>query len=143
METDCFYCAKDIRLTTLMTPVCELEWSDIYFLRDQRYRGRCVVACKSHVTEVFQLSDEERNGFFSDLAKTAAAVYELYQPDKLNYAIFGDLVSHLHVHLVPKYKNGPEWAAYFRDDARKQFLSDEEFNSDLLKLKEKLMQNKI
>ena len=56
---DCFYCSKDQRLLDLMEPLAEMTWSDIYLFRDQKHRGRCVVAFKGHRDEIFQLSDEE------------------------------------------------------------------------------------
>ena len=40
----CFYCEKDERLLALMTPLTELQWSDVYLFNDQKHKGRCVVA---------------------------------------------------------------------------------------------------
>lgn len=140
MNEDCFYCTQDERLSALMRPVCDLRWSRIYLLRDQRYPGRLVVALRRHVRELDELDEDERCGFFSELTAAVSAVRELYAPDKLNYAVYGDLVSHFHVHLVPKYRNGPEWGGPFRDDLEKRFLPETEFNAELLKLKKKLLQ---
>lgn len=42
----CFYCEKDERLLALMTPLTELQWSDVYLFNDQKHKGRCVVALK-------------------------------------------------------------------------------------------------
>ena len=36
----CFYCEKDERLLALMTPLTELQWSDVYLFNDQKHKGR-------------------------------------------------------------------------------------------------------
>ena len=126
---DCFYCTKDQRLQDLMIPMAELTWSDVYLFRDQKHYGRCVVALKEHKTELFQLSEEQRNGFFAEVSAVARAIAEHTKADKINYAIYGDLVSHFHVHLVPKQKDGLQWGGPFTDTLPKVHLSDEEYKA--------------
>lgn len=138
---DCFYCTKDQRLSGLMDKLCSLEWSDVYFLKDQRYRGRCVVAAKRHVDELYEMNDEEISGFFKDVALVAACMNRLYHTDKINYAVYGDLVSHFHIHLVPKHKSGPQWGEPFTDKLEKLFLSGEEQKKEILQFREELLNN--
>lgn len=106
---DCFYCENGEKLNSLMIEVCKLDYSTVYLNRDQKHKGRCIVMFKDHKTEYFQLTQEENRGYFAELAKTAQAVWNLYHPDKINYATFGDGVPHVHVHVVPKYKGGLQW----------------------------------
>ncbi|MCI8510646.1 MAG: HIT family protein [Lachnospiraceae bacterium] len=122
-----------------MLPICELAYSRVFLNRDQKHRGRCVVQFKEHKTEYFQLTPEENAGFFAELSKVAKAVWELYQPDKLNYATFGDGVPHVHVHLVPKYKDGLNWGEPFDDSLPKKLLSDGEYEEMIEQLRETIM----
>lgn len=124
---DCFYCTKDQRLLDLMSPLAELTWSDVYLFRDQKHPGRCVVALKEHKTELFQLTEAQRNGFFAEVSAVAQAIAQHTKADKINYAIYGDLVSHFHVHLVPKQKDGLQWGSPFTDTLPKVHLSDEAY----------------
>ena len=123
----CFYCEKDQRLFDLMIPLTELRWSNVYLFRDQKHRGRVVVALKEHHDEMWQLSQEQRAGFFDEVASVAKAVSEAMGADKINYAIYGDLVSHFHVHLVPKKRDELQWGGPFTDTLPKVFLRDEEY----------------
>ena len=50
------------------------------------------------------MTKEQRDGYFEELAATAKAIFELYHPDKINYATFGDLVPHVHVMLFLNIK---------------------------------------
>ncbi len=125
---DCMYCEGNAFRESLMEFLCELPYSSVYLFRDQRYYGRCVCAFRGrHITEIFQMTTEERNGFFSDVALVAAAAKKITNADKINYAIFGDLAQHLHVHIVPKRINGPEWGGPFLMDGEKKTLSEEKW----------------
>ena len=124
---DCFYCQKDQRLLDLMMPLAEMTWSDVYLFRDQKHRGRCVVALKGHHDEMFELSQEQRNGFFAEVSAVAEAIAKYSKADKMNYAIYGDKVSHFHVHLVPKRADGLEWGGPFTDTLPKVLLTEEEY----------------
>jgi diadenosine tetraphosphate (Ap4A) HIT family hydrolase len=110
----------------------------VYLNRDQKHKGRCIVAYKEHKTEYFQLSPEQNAGFFKDVADTARAIQNVFQPDKINYATFGDLFPHAHVHVVPKYSGKLQWGEAFHDDVPKELLSDPEYQELIKKIKTEL-----
>jgi diadenosine tetraphosphate (Ap4A) HIT family hydrolase len=110
---DCSYCARDERLEKILIEVCRLQVSTLFLFREQTYRGRCVVALDRHEREVFHLDDETLCALSRDVSRAAAALQRAFGPDKINYAVYGDLVPHLHFHLVPKYRGGPEWGQPF------------------------------
>ena len=125
----CFYCEKDERLLALMAPLAELQWADVYLFRDQKHPGRCVAALKGHKDEIWQLSEEQRNGFFGEVSLAAEAVARYAGADKVNYAIYGDKVSHFHVHIVPKKEGGLQWGEPFTDSLPKTALDPEAFQA--------------
>ena len=127
--SECFYCENGEKLRSLMIEICSLKFSTVYLNRDQKHKGRCIVALKDHKTEYFQMSREENAGFFAEVSMVARAIYELYKPDKLNYATYGDGVPHVHVHIVPKYRGGLNWGEPFDDSLPKQFLSEDEYST--------------
>lgn len=124
---ECFYCENGEKLNSLMLEICKLPNSIVYLNRDQKHKGRLIVLFKDHKTEYFQLTEEENSGYFKELAIAAKAVYQLYHPDKINYATFGDNVPHVHVHVVPKYKDGLNWGNPFDDTLPKKLLTDKEY----------------
>ena len=123
---DCQYCTKDRRLTEIMIEICPLQVSTLFLFREQTHRGRCVVALNAHQTELFRLDDETLCAFSRDTARAAAAVQRAFDPDKINYAVYGDLVPHLHYHIVPKYRDGACWGKPFElNPPDKTLLGDE------------------
>ena len=141
---ECFYCEKDNeKRKALMLDVCELPYSIVYLFRDQKNKGRCVVAFKGHKTEYFQLTPEENAGYFADVAKVAKVLDELYHPDKINYATYGDGMPHVHVHIVPKYKGGVSWGQPFSDSLPKVLLTDAEYDAMIADLRAKLLSRPV
>jgi diadenosine tetraphosphate (Ap4A) HIT family hydrolase len=115
-DTNCRYCnySADAHFTDdISVKVADLETSILLLTMDQTYRGRCILALKGHKTEVFHMEAEELQAWARDVSRASKALYGTFSPDKINYAIFGDLYPHLHMHLIPKYRNGPEWGGPF------------------------------
>lgn len=138
-QDDCFYCTKNENLTDIMIEICELEASTLYLFKEQTYKGRCVVAYKEHKSEIFHLSDEERNLFMKDVARVARALDKTFSPNKINYGAFADKMTHLHYHIVPKYINGPTWGGTFEMmPQEKILLSDEAYQELIRKIKKNL-----
>jgi diadenosine tetraphosphate (Ap4A) HIT family hydrolase len=66
----------------------------------------CVVS-KTHVVEPFDLPDGERAAFWDDVMLVAAAAVSVTGALKMNYAIYGNTIPHLHMHLFPRYRDDP------------------------------------
>lgn len=124
----CPYCNKGEALDKFGVLAFETETSEIIVFKDQHHPGRAIVAYKDdHVAEIQDLSDEERNKFMADVADTAKAIQKAYHPDRINYGAYGDTLGHLHIHLVPKYKDGFEWGGTFVMNTN-EYASEEELN---------------
>lgn len=133
---DCFYCRKDQRLHDLMIEITPLKVSTLYLFKEQTYRGRCVVAYRSHVNELFELPDTELALFTQDVANAARAMKNSLGAAKINYGAYSDKLPHLHMHLVPKYQDGPGWGTTFTMmPDPKQFLTAEESTALISKIK--------
>ncbi|MDR1746708.1 MAG: HIT family protein [Tannerella sp.] len=133
----CNYCAGPDSLTGAMLKIADLPYSTVYLLKNQLYRGRCIVAYHQHATEYFELEPTEGAGFFADISRTAHAVYNVFKPQKINYATYGDLFPHVHVHIVPKREGVPHWGVPFQDEP-KEFLSDAEYAEIIEKIRAEL-----
>ena len=118
--------------------ICDLSVSSLILFKEQSHPGRCIVAYKDHVSEIVNISDDERNAFFSDVNRAAKAIHAAFHPDKINYGAYGDTGCHLHVHLVPKYKDGFEWGGVFAMNPDRTKLSQDEYVDMIAKIKANL-----
>lgn len=137
-ENTCFYCKKDQRLDDLMIKVCDLEVSTIYLFKEQTYRGRCIVAYKGHVNELYELEDKELIAYIKDVTKAANAIKKAFSPDKINYGAYSDKLPHLHFHIVPKYEDDYSWGGVFEMNPQKTYLGEEEYIQRINLIKENL-----
>lgn len=66
----------------------------------------CVVS-KTHVTEPFDLPPDQQAAFWLDVCSVAHAVRDAVTAAKINYEIHGNTISHLHLHVFPRYAGDP------------------------------------
>ena len=131
----CGYCQGGELLAKFGIKICDLKVSQLILFKEQSHPGRVIVAYKDHVSELVDISDEERNLFFEDVATAAKAIHVAFHPDKVNYGAYGDGGCHLHFHLVPKYKDEFEWATVFQMNPNLVTLSDEQYAEMIEKIK--------
>lgn len=126
-DKNCGYCMLDEHLDAFGIYICPLSVSHLILFREQSHRGRCIVAYKDHVSEMTDLSREDRDAFYADVARAANAIRKAFHPDKINYGSYADTGHHLHMHLVPKYKDGYEWNDVFQMNPHRTYLTEDEY----------------
>ena len=81
----------------------------------QRIKGYSLFLCKEHKTELHFLEPAFRDEFLREMAIVAEAVYNAFQPEKLNYELLGAGNGlHMHWHFFPRRTGdaptpGPVW----------------------------------
>ena len=135
---ECLYCQNNDTLDSLMIEIAKLDVSRVFIFKEQTYHGRCLVAYKDHIDDLNLLSDEDRNAFMADVAKVTRAMQKVFNPDKINYGAYSDTLEHLHFHLIPKYKGGPDFGGVFRMNPKEVYLTDGEYNDMAEKLRKEL-----
>ena len=137
-DCNCGYCVGGEPLAKFGIKICDLEVSQLILFKEQSHPGRVIVAYKDHISEMVDITDEERSAFFADVNKAAKAVHAAFHPDKVNYGAYGDGGCHLHFHLVPKYQGEFEWGTPFAMNPGKTYLTDEEYDAMIAKIKDNL-----
>lgn len=89
--------------------IAELEHSFVVLNRDQFFPGYTLLFTKQHVSELFHLDRAVRSGLMEEVSCVAEALFSVFQPDKINYELLGNMVPHIHWHLVPRHSAGPLW----------------------------------
>ena len=134
-DQNCGYCMGGEILAGFGIKICDLQVSQLILFKEQSHPGRVIVAYKDHVSELVDITPEERALFMEDIAKAAKAIHKVFNPDKVNYGAYGDGGCHLHFHLVPKYKDNFEWGTPFAMNPKQTYLSDAEYAEMIEKIK--------
>ncbi|MEW6372567.1 MAG: HIT family protein [Pseudomonadota bacterium] len=91
----------------------------VILVDDANYPGFCRVIWRDHVREMSDLSREDRLLLNEAVVEVELAVREVMKPTKVNVASLGNVVPHLHWHVIPRYTDdahfpAPVWAAAVR-----------------------------
>lgn len=99
--------ADDMGCELCGSPGGELLWEDdfcrVVRVSDGDYPGFCRVILRRHVVEMTDLSLSERQRLMGVVWAVEAALRNALQPDKMNLASFGNVVPHLHWHVIPRW----------------------------------------
>ena len=78
-----------------------------YLHEDQFFPGWTVLVLKAHATELFTLDPGARHALVDEVSRVAAALAQAFQPVKVNYALLGNQIPHIHWHLIPRLPGDP------------------------------------
>lgn len=107
----------------------------VILVNDLDLPGFCRVIWNHHVAEMTDLSYGEREHLMTLVFAVEEAVRQVMQPDKVNIAALGNMVPHIHWHVIPRYQDdaffpGSAWSAKTQQtplanlEARKQLLPE-------------------
>jgi len=105
-------------------PICSavdednLYVTDLYrvvSVNDPDWPGFCRVILNKHVAEMTELSGEDQATLMHAVFTVEAALRNLMHPTKINLASLGNVVPHVHWHIIPRWANDshfpdPIWA---------------------------------
>ena len=109
------------------SPTCELcqstggelihqgELVRVVLVDDANYPGFCRIIWRDHVKEITDLNELDRMLMMDVMWQVEQVVRDVMQPEKINLASLGNMVPHLHWHVIPRYTDdahfpAPVWA---------------------------------
>lgn len=75
------------------------------------YPGFCRIVWREHVREMSDLTNADRHHLMTVVFATEAALRSLVRPLKINLASLGNVVPHLHWHVIPRFADDPHFPA--------------------------------
>lgn len=110
-------------------PLCDapggdLLWQDdfcrVVLADEPDYPGFCRVIVNAHVKEMTDLPPAERSRLMQTVCKVEDVLRTVMRPDKINLASLGNVVPHLHWHVIPRFADDPHfpnpvWGAKLRE----------------------------
>ena len=69
---NCAYCSE--KTEAFGIKICDLETSKVYLFKEQSHKGRVIVAHKKHVSEIVDITPEERAAFIEEIALVSNAI---------------------------------------------------------------------
>lgn len=108
--------------------IAEMTHSYVILNRDQFFPGYTLLFTKNHVTELFHLDKTIRGELTEEISHVAEALFNVFQPSKINYELLGNMVPHMHWHLVPRFSSEALWPRPIWSEPHEELLlSPEEY----------------
>ena len=106
---DCLFCEQLGRGDNEQTlAVAEMPFTEVRLERRSRLPGYCILMWRlGHVAEPTELDREAASGYWDDLLELSRVLEKVFQPVKLNVFTLGNVIPHLHSHVVPRYLDDP------------------------------------
>jgi diadenosine tetraphosphate (Ap4A) HIT family hydrolase len=122
--TRCALCEGDGGVVLWRDGLCRVVRAEV-----EGYPGFLRVVFARHVAEMTDLEPTERDRVMHVVFAVERVLRELYRPDKMNLASFGNQVPHLHWHVIPRYRDDPHfpeptWGAAQRQGATRTAVAD-------------------
>ena len=113
--TNCVLCEEELK-----PEEGQLIWRGddcrVILVNDSDLPGFCRVIWNHHIAEMTDLSHGAREHLMALVFAVEKAIRNVMHPDKINIATLGNMVPHIHWHVIPRYKDD----AYFPGSAWSQ-----------------------
>jgi len=120
--------------------IAEFDHSYVILNRDQFFPGYTLLFSKSHVTELFHLPPQVRGELMEEVSRTAKALFTVFRPDKINYELLGNMVPHMHWHLVPRFATEKAWPRpIWAEPHDELFLAPGDYHRRIAQIREALV----
>jgi diadenosine tetraphosphate (Ap4A) HIT family hydrolase len=81
----------------------------VVLVKDVNYPGFCRVIWNQHVREMSDLCLLQRTQLMNVVWQVEEVIRAVMQPHKINLASLGNVVPHLHWHIIPRYQDDPHF----------------------------------
>jgi len=99
-DPTCSLCASDGGEVLFRAPSWRLVLAD-----EPNWPGLVRVIWNEHVPELSDLSDSEAQALMAAVRQVERVLRDTLVPDKINVASLGNQVPHLHLHIVPRWRD--------------------------------------
>jgi diadenosine tetraphosphate (Ap4A) HIT family hydrolase len=87
--------------------IAEFKRSIFVVGEHQFFKGYALLLLKEHFRDLHELTSMVQEELFRELMLATKALVSRYSPWKMNYASYGNVVPHIHWHLIPRYESDP------------------------------------
>ncbi len=89
----------------------EFTLCSLLLLNDSNYPWFILLPNRADTSEIHQLSTEDQQQLIVESTFFSLALEQIFQPDKLNIAVLGNVVPQLHLHHIARFTDDSCWPA--------------------------------
>lgn len=92
----------------LWNPYAKLSVSELGLYSDERFPGRSILKLEEHWDRLEEMPEELSFSLIRDVRLASEVLRHELGAERVNVAILGNSVTHVHVHLIPRYPHREE-----------------------------------
>ncbi len=95
---------------------------------------------QSHYEDVLAIAETEFVQLNQDMRTVAEAIQKAFASPRMNYAILGNEVAHVHWHIIPRYHDDPNWGRSPWPIQQRRRLSGPQYQATAQQIRQFLIQ---
>ena len=99
----------DERIETDSILIGDLPLCKFLLMNDSNYPWFLLVPRRVEIKEIFDLSEDDRKQLDFETVKVSKFIKSSFNPEKINIASLGNIVSQFHVHIIARYTDDISW----------------------------------
>ena len=124
------------------------HWS-LQLRENQSYLGWCLLwAKRDELSDLMDITADEERELFAIARDVKKALTELFHPDMFNWAALGNKTPHLHLQIIPRYREPREFAGARFEDGRwgqnySPYKYDLKMSDEIMVVLREMIKNKL
>ena len=99
----------DSAFSNLDFKIGELNLCYLLLSNNSMFPWVVLIPKRNNIKEIIDLSKKDQYLLMEEIEIISKIMKNLFYPDKLNIAAFGNIVSQLHIHIIARYKSDACW----------------------------------
>lgn len=115
--------------------IAALEHSHLILGESMAWPGWCILVLKEHAEHLDQLEPARRAAIMGEAARVGAALRAAGLASRVNYECLGNVVNHIHWHVIPRRADEPEptKTVWNRPESERQRSGTPEDRADVIR----------
>lgn len=99
----------DERIESDSILIGDLPLCKFLLMNDSNYPWFLLVPRRVEIKEIFDLSEDDREQLDFETVEVSKFIKSSFNPEKINIASLGNIVSQFHVHIIARYTDDISW----------------------------------
>ena len=108
--------------------ITELKLCSVRLINNSRFPWIILIPKRQKITEIFHLNKKDQKLFIEEIVYSSKIMKKVFKAFNLNVEKIGNIVSHLHIHIIARSKKDSSWPlsvwvvkkkSYFKHDLNK------------------------
>lgn len=89
--------------------ICDFDFTTLRLINNASVPWCVIIPRKNNIIHLTDLSELEQDMLMQDVRQVAAIFQKIYNPDRVNIGMLGNMVPQMHWHVIARTKNDPAW----------------------------------